>query len=108
MGEGIPVSWLLIEPGWTALAEDGEPIGTIATVVGDSDKDIFDGLAVDVRGANGTRYVAAEVVSVITEGAVRLALPPETAAALPPHEPSVGLRILPDSGPRVDDDAPRR
>ena len=39
-----PVSWYVIEPGWRVEASDGDEVGRIAEVVGDSTKDIFDGL----------------------------------------------------------------
>ena len=41
-----PVSWLLIEPGWKVRAADGSEVGEVDEVVGDSNVDIFDGLAI--------------------------------------------------------------
>ena len=41
-----PVSWLVIEPGWTVVAADGTEVGRVEELVGDSGIDIFNGLAV--------------------------------------------------------------
>ena len=41
-----PVSWLLIEAGWKVLAADGSEVGKVDEVTGDSNADIFDGLAI--------------------------------------------------------------
>jgi hypothetical protein len=87
-----PVSWLLIEPGWRVTAADGEEVGRVEAVTGDSGADIFDGLAIASGLFARPTYVPAEQVAEITEGHVRLALardaierlgeydvPPETA-----------------------------
>jgi hypothetical protein len=36
-----PVSWFVIEPGWKVVDADGEQVGTVDEVVGDSGDDIF-------------------------------------------------------------------
>ena len=41
-----PVSWFLIEQGWEVVGSDGEAIGKVEETVGDSTRDIFDGLTV--------------------------------------------------------------
>src|SRR5206468_9555155 len=41
-----PVSWFLIEPGWTVEAADGSELGHVEEVTGDSNADVFDGLTV--------------------------------------------------------------
>ena len=41
-----PVSWFLIEPGWEVVGADGESVGKVHEVVGDQERDIFDGLQV--------------------------------------------------------------
>jgi hypothetical protein len=67
-----PVSWLLIEPGWTVEAADGAQVGRIEEVTGDSDKDIFDGLSISSGMFSTPRYVPAEQVGEIVDGRVRL------------------------------------
>ena len=69
-----PVSWLLIEPGWRVVDADGGEIGKVEAITGDSDADIFDGLAVATTVLARPTYVPAEHVGVITEGTVHLTL----------------------------------
>ena len=91
-----PVSWFVIEPGWKVVDADGEEVGTVDEVVGDSTDDIFNGLAVSTSLLGKPRYVPAERVRAITEGQIELAMskteldhlgefkePPTTAEILP-------------------------
>ena len=93
-----PVSWLLIEPGWKVLASDGSEVGEIDEVAGDSNHDIFDGLAIATRAFGKPRYVPAEQVGEITEGTVRLSLTREQVERLGEYlEPATSAEIEPDS-----------
>ena len=51
-----PVSWFLVEKHWKVVGADGEEIGKVEEVVGDSSADIFSGLTVGTacctRGAS--------------------------------------------------------
>lgn len=95
-----PVSWLLIEPGWNVVADDGSALGQVDSVIGDSGKDIFDGLAVSSSALARTRYVPAERVTTIYEGRVELDLTPEAAKELDPYdEPPTSEEILPITAP---------
>ncbi len=69
-----PVSWLMIEPGWTVEAADGEQIGRVEEITGDSNADIFDGLSIALGVLRRPLYVASENVGEIVEGRVRLTL----------------------------------
>jgi uncharacterized protein YrrD len=82
-----PVSWLLIERGWKVVDADGEDIGRVEEVVGDTSSDIFNGLAVSTGLLAKPRYVPAEQVGVITDGQVQLELPAEHVERLDEHEP---------------------
>lgn len=82
-----PVSWLMIEPGWTVVAADGTDVGKIEEIVGDTGTDIFNGLAVSTSMLGKPKYVPAERVAAITEGEVRLDLPSEGIESLDDHEP---------------------
>jgi hypothetical protein len=82
-----PVSWLVIEPGWHVLDSSGGEVGRVEEVVGDSNLDIFDGLAIATSIAGHPRYVAAEQVAGIVEGAVTLTLDAASASALPEYQP---------------------
>jgi ribosomal 30S subunit maturation factor RimM len=67
-----PVSWFLIERGWEVVGADGESIGKVHEVVGDKERDIFDGLQVTARLVGEPRYVPSEEVGAITVGRVQL------------------------------------
>lgn len=69
-----PVSWLLIEPGWTVASSDGKEVGDVREVVGDTGVDIFDGLVVVKGLLRKPKYVPAEVVGSIYEGQIELTL----------------------------------
>lgn len=64
---GDPVSWLMVERGWTVVNAHGEKVGKVDEVLGDEQIDIFHGLLV------GGEEILAERVAEIHEGEVRLA-----------------------------------
>jgi hypothetical protein len=82
-GAAEPVSWLQIAQGWTVVAADGAEVGSVETVTGDKQEDIFDGLAVGTASA-GLRYVPAEQVGAISAGRVTLRISGAEVAALAP------------------------
>jgi hypothetical protein len=91
-----PVSWLLIERGWTVLSADGQEVGRVSEVTGDDRADIFDGLAFRPHSIRQARYVPAEHVGSITQGTVTLDLTMAEIARLGDfHEPPVQEQILP-------------
>lgn len=97
MSSGDPVSWLAIKPGWKVLTADGSEIGEVNEVTGDERTDIFDGLSVAVSALGQPRYVTAEQVAGIEQGAVRLSLDHEQAAQLARFlEPATSAQIEPD------------
>ena len=81
-----PVSWFLVDHGWQVVAADGSSVGTVAEVIGDTGKDIFNGLAVTHGLLRRSKYVPAEQVAEITEGRIRLALSREEFERLGYHE----------------------
>ena len=69
-----PVSWMVIEQGWSVVDADGHDLGRVDEVLGDEGADIFNGLQV-LTGTFGTpTYVPAERVGEIVEGRVQLRL----------------------------------
>lgn len=95
---GEPVSWLMIEPGWTVCASDGAEVGHVAEVAGDSNMDVFHGIAVAVRMLGKPRYVAAEQVGTIVEGRVNLLVTVEEFRGTGDYEePPVSAVIEPES-----------
>jgi hypothetical protein len=61
----------MIEPGWRVVDANGEEVGTVDSVTGDENADIFDGLEVR-HGVLEKRYVPAESVASIVQGEIRL------------------------------------
>jgi hypothetical protein len=92
-----PVSWLLIEPGWRVEDSTGNAVGRVLEVTGDSNADIFDGLAIASSALAKPRYVPAEQVGEIVEGRVRLNLAERAIDALGEFdEPPVEETIEPE------------
>jgi hypothetical protein len=77
-----PVSWLMIEPGWKVLDAAGSEVGRVEELVGDTEVDIFNGLAISTGLLTGQRYVPAEEVGAITEGHVQLQLSEDEVKSL--------------------------
>jgi len=77
-----PVSWLQIQQGWSVVASDGIPVGTVAQVEGDKQSDIFDGLAIESGQPAQIRYLPGEQVGAIYPGEVRLKIASADAANL--------------------------
>jgi uncharacterized protein YrrD len=77
----------MIEPGWPVVSADGEEIGKVEEVVGDTGNDIFNGLAVSTGLLGKPKYVPSERVAEIVEGEIRLDLPADALDSLADHEP---------------------
>ena len=77
-----PVSWFVVEPGWKIVAADGDEVGTVQELLGDLERDIFDGIAVSTGALTKPTYVPSEQVGEIREGEVHLALTGEQFAQL--------------------------
>ncbi len=96
MSASDPVSWLVIERGWTVRAAGGEEVGSVEETVGDSSRDIFNGLTVATGLFSKARYVPAESVKQISDGEVELALTPAEFESLGEYEePPPSERIRP-------------
>lgn len=82
-----PVSWMVIEQGWTVVDTTGENVGRVDEVIGDESVDIFNGLNV-LTGVLGTpKYVPSEQVGRIVEGQVELLLTKDQVDELEEAEP---------------------
>ena len=91
-----PVSWLMIEPGWKVKAADGKDVGKVIEVVGDTEDDIFNGLAISIGFFAKARYIPAERVTTIVEGEVHVDLPSRGVRRLDEFErPPTSAEILP-------------
>lgn len=71
---GDPVSWFVVEQGWEVVGANGESLGEVHEIVGDTGDDIFNGLAVNIGLLRHTKYVPAEKVGEIEEGRVHLTI----------------------------------
>jgi uncharacterized protein YrrD len=69
-----PVSWLVIDRGWAVVDAAGDDVGKVEETVGDSNRDIFNGLTVATGLLHKAKYVPAESVAEITDGQVRLSI----------------------------------
>jgi hypothetical protein len=77
-----PVSWYLIERGWSVVAAGGEHLGHVTEVDAEPERDIFDGIEYRQTVLEHARYVPAEHVELIVEGQVTLSLTAEQAERL--------------------------
>jgi hypothetical protein len=89
------VSWMAIAPEAEVVAADGTVAGRVSRVVGDTDADVFSGLAVVPHGLAGERFVASERVTGIWEDRVEVDLDADAIAGLPEYEESPVVRWQP-------------
>ena len=102
MTERDPVSWFLIEAGWTVVDATGDEVGSVDEVVGDSSDDIFNGLSISLSLLGKPRYIPSEQVGNITEGRVHLKLTKDQVGRLGEYEePPTTAEVLPDEAGRV-------
>jgi uncharacterized protein YrrD len=91
-----PVSWLVVEAGWKVVGGEGEEVGRVDEVVGDTGTDIFNGLSVSQGLLRKRKYVPAERVREIVDGEVRLDLDSAGFDTLEQYEePPPSKEILP-------------
>ena len=97
MSNGDPVSWFVIEPGWKVVDAEGQEVGSVDEVAGDSSDDIFNGLSISMSLLGKPRYVPSEQVGTITEGRVHLKLTKDQIEHLGEFkEPATTAEILPE------------
>jgi hypothetical protein len=100
---GDPVSWLLIEPGWRVVDANGEGLGHIEAVTGDSSADIFDGIAFATGLFARPRYAPAEHVGTIENGVVHLTIAGAAVSALGEYgEPAESIDIEPGAASHLE------
>jgi hypothetical protein len=92
-----PVSWFVIEPGWKVVDAEGQEVGSVDEVAGDSSDDIFNGLSISMSLLGKPRYVPSEQVGTITEGRVQLKLTKDQIEHLGEFkEPATSAELLPE------------
>src|SRR5437870_10763594 len=98
MSAGDPVSWFVIESGWKVVDTEGQDVGSVDEVVGDSGDDIFNGLSVSTGLLSRPVYVPSEQVGQITQGRVQLKLTKDQVRHLDEfEEPSTSAEIEPEA-----------
>jgi hypothetical protein len=78
-----PVSWILIERGWNVVDPNGEKVGRVDEVEGDTTIDIFSGIRILTGLLGKPKLVPAEAVDQIYEGEIRLTLTNDDVDRLP-------------------------
>jgi hypothetical protein len=102
MSDLDPVSWFVIEAGWKVVDAEGQEVGSVDEVVGDSSNDIFNGLSISTSLLGRPRYVPSEQVGTITPGRVHLTLTKDQIEHLGEfEEPPTSAEILPDAAGTV-------
>ena len=97
MSNGDPVSWFVIEAGWKVVDAEGQEVGSVDEVVGDSGDDIFNGLSVSTGLISRPVYVPSEQVGVITQRRVQLKLTKDQVRHLGEYEePPTSADIEPE------------
>src|SRR3954449_2614472 len=87
MDLGAPISYLVLEPGTDVVCSDGEVVGKVVHVLHVPEKDIFDGIVIDVSGGpGGHHFVDAPEVKEIYERGIVIAHASSEVADLPKPE----------------------
>lgn len=85
MDEGLPIAYQLLDAGAPVLSCDGERVGTVGSVLGAPEEDIFHGLLIVTPG-HGIRFVEASSIESIHEHGVDLRIDAAAARSLPVPE----------------------
>ena len=92
-----PVSWKVVEKGWSVFDRDGEQVGTVEEVVCDADADIFAGLGIRTHAFSPVKYVPSEIVASIAEGEVHLTISGNEVAPLEDLRTEDEEQVIPES-----------
>jgi len=104
MDLGAPASYLTLAAGTAVYSSDGQRLGELEHVLADPEKDIFDGLVIDVStGPGGLRFADADQVAEVYERAVVLDIAAAEAEQLPEPRPAPAVM---DSGGAADAEGP--
>ncbi|MDQ3879800.1 MAG: hypothetical protein M3295_01760 [Chloroflexota bacterium] len=87
-GPDDPVAWRYVKPGTNVVGPDGEQVGTVDTMLGSDQEDIFHGIAVRIGLLGAPRLVRADDVVDMTPAAVTIRLDATALAEAPEHRPA--------------------
>jgi hypothetical protein len=83
--EGLPIAYEVLERGVAVLANDGQQVGTVGSVLADAGEDVFHGLLIETPHG-GVRFVEADCIASIHERGVDLRIDSTAALGLPGPE----------------------
>jgi hypothetical protein len=89
------VAWKAIEENAQVFSTEGEAVAKVSKVVGDTEADVFTGLAISLRVLGRSRFVESERVRAIWPDRVELDLTREQIEALPEHDDPPAERLQP-------------
>jgi hypothetical protein len=91
----VRIAWQAIEPGAVVFSSEGEAVGKVSQVVGDTNADVFTGLAISTHTFGADRFVESERVRGIYPDRIDLALTKKEIERLPEHKDSPAVRWRP-------------
>jgi sporulation protein YlmC with PRC-barrel domain len=94
-----PIAWKAIEPGAPVFSSEGEAVGKVSKVVGDTNADVFTGLAISIHKFGADRFVESERVRGIYPDRIDLALTTDEIERLPEHTEAPAVRVRPGDPP---------
>ena len=89
------VSWKSIEKGARVDASDGQELGKVVEIAGDSDADIFSGLVVSLSRLGSNRFLPSERVTGIWPNRVSTSIASAEVESLAEYEEPVAERWQP-------------
>jgi hypothetical protein len=89
------VSWKAIEKGARVDASDGQELGKVVEIAGDSEADIFSGLVVSLSRLRSNRFLPSERVTRIWPDRVSTSIATDQVESLPEYEEPVAERWQP-------------
>jgi hypothetical protein len=98
VSEAPQVAWKAIEVDATVVSSEGDEVGRVVEIAGDSTADIFTGLVVSLGMLGANRLVPAERVTGIWPGRVEVDLSAAAIEELPDYEAPQAERWQPDTG----------
>src|SRR4051812_9304169 len=88
-----PIAYTALQPGVPVQTNDGQPFGSVQSVLVDELVSVFDGIVIET--ADGRRFVDADQIDSIWTTYVRTNLSAEQAADLPEPDGSTLINIKP-------------
>jgi hypothetical protein len=82
-----PIAWVVLEPGHKVVDTDGEDVGQVEEILGDTVADIFDGLTISTGLLGKPKYLPSELVGPIDTDAVHLTISKADAERLEEYTP---------------------